>query len=253
MKLAILLMFFGLPWQQKEGRGFSLYFQEADRTGWKHCRSLIEKGRKTVGKFFHRKFQQDFEVYLHPNRRSLDSSWEKDWKMPGFKSECWMVASGVANRLDLVSPRSWPAEACDHGTSEEELTLILTHELVHVFHAQQNPSKDFGNTEGIDWFVEGLAVYASGQLTPVKIQEVQKAAAAGQTPTSLDDFWKGKLRYQLSGSIVAYIDQQYGRNKLAALLSLTKKSEVLAALAITENELIEAWKHELEGGNGLRR
>jgi hypothetical protein len=40
-------------------------------------------------------------------------TWQKDWNEPRFKSECWMVASGVASKLDVISPKSWDKQACD--------------------------------------------------------------------------------------------------------------------------------------------
>ena len=113
----------------------------------------------------------------------------------------------------------------------------------HVFHAQFNKSKDFSETENLDWFVEGLATYASGQLTKEKITQLKKAINENKIPSSLNDFWKGKMRYQLSGSIVMYIDKTYGRKKLISLFPFTKKSEVLFALNITEEKLLVDWKN----------
>src|SRR6187551_2042138 len=112
----------------------------------------------TTRQFFKSPFKNRFQLFIHPNRQSLDSSWQKDWNMPAFKSECWMVASGIATRLDVISPRRWDKEACEHVYAETKKTqLLITHELIHVYHGQLNTSPDFSNVDGIDWFVEGLA------------------------------------------------------------------------------------------------
>jgi hypothetical protein len=186
---------------------------------------------------------RSFDIYIHPNRNSLDSSWRISWNMPEFKSECWMVASGVANRFDLVSPSVWSTEACEHNYSDEEKTnRLIAHEMVHVFHGQNNPSPDFSNTEGIDWFVEGLAAYASGQCDSARIAEVRIAMNENKLPVELDKFWTGKYRYGISGSMVMHIDKKYGREKIIALLPMTKKSEILASLKVTEQQLLSDWK-----------
>jgi len=45
--------------------------------------------------------------------------------------------------------------------------------------------------------------------------------------------------------MAAYIDKLSGRNKFFGLLKHTKKQEVLKALNLTEEELIDKWKKSL--------
>ena len=121
-----------------------------------------------------------------------------------------MVASGIAGKLDMISPKVWDKEAYEHSYSEpEKVQWLTTHELVHVYHAQLTSSPDFSDTEGIDWFVEGLATYTSGQCGSSRIKEIKKAIAENKIPGTLDGFWKGNLKYGLSGSF----------NKKQAILS----------------------------------
>ncbi|HEY0751776.1 MAG TPA: hypothetical protein VGD26_11510, partial [Chitinophagaceae bacterium] len=192
---------------------------------------------------FSQDYAASFTVYSHPHRSSLDSTWQKDWNMPGFKSECWMVASGVATRVDMISPKYWDTQSCEHSYLNTEKTRqLITHELVHVFHGQQNISKDFSNTEGIDWFVEGLATYASGQLDPGKLSEIKMAIKDSKVPTTLDKFWTGKLRYGLSGSLVMYIDLKHDRNTINELLKFNKIADILSTLNTSEEQLLSDWK-----------
>jgi hypothetical protein len=173
----------------------------------------------------------------------LDKQWQKDWNMPDFKSACWMVASGVATKLDAISPARWDTEACEHSYSNKLKTQqLITHELFHVYHGQFNKSPDFGDVENIDWLVEGLATYASGQCDKERMDEVKKALAENKIPSSLNKFWSGSLKYGLSGSVVMFIDQRFGRTKLMGLLRFNKKAEVLSALQITEEKLLVDWK-----------
>jgi hypothetical protein len=105
-----------------------------------------------------------------------------------------------------------------------------------------NASPDFSDVSGMDWFVEGLATYASGQLDAERIGEVKNAIAKNEIPGGLDNFWTGKLKYGLSGSVVMYIDKKFGREKLKQLLPFNKKDQILNSLGITESELINGWK-----------
>lgn len=85
-----------------------------------------------------------------------------------------MVASGIATKLDMISPKMWDKESCEHQYAETKKHNSSLHELVHVYHGQLNASPDFSNVEGIDWFVEGLATYASGQCDSLRIAEIKK-------------------------------------------------------------------------------
>jgi len=75
---------------------------------------LVDNGMHSVKHFFGSPYIKAFNIFIHPNRSSLDSAWQKDWNMPDFKSECWMVASGIATKLDMISPKTWDKEACEH-------------------------------------------------------------------------------------------------------------------------------------------
>ncbi|ESU24149.1 hypothetical protein FEDK69T_05830 [Flavobacterium enshiense DK69] len=239
-------------WLSEKRKGYTLKYTSSDKKNKKEYRQLIENGMSSAAFFFGDGFKKEFDVFIHPNRLSLDIAWQKDWNMPDFKSECWMVASGVATKLDVISPKQWDKEACEHIYSDTNKTQqLITHELIHVYHGQLNVSPDFSDVQGIDWFVEGLATYASGQCDSKRISEVQKAILENKIPEKLDDFWKGKIKYGLSGSVVMFIDKTYGREKLRTLLPLNKKSELLAALNTTESELLAAWRnHILEYKSG---
>jgi hypothetical protein len=230
-------------WFEKSEKAYKIFYRDADRDFIRDYNRVFKIGKKDVEGFFSTSFRKPFSIYVHPSRSSLDSTWQKDWSLPEFKSECWMVASGISGRVDLISPIQWKNQSCEHNYDDKAATQkLITHELVHVFHAQVNAGKDFDNLENLDWFVEGLAAYASGQVTKEKIQSVKIAIEEKKIPASLDDFWKGRIRYQLSGSIIQYIDQKWGRKKLKALMTFTKKSEVLANLGITEADLLNAWE-----------
>jgi len=108
-----------------------------------------------------------------------------------------------------------------------------------------NPSGDFSAVEGLDWFVEGLAVYASGQLDEQPISPATDALKAGVMPEQLADAWKGKYRYGVSGSLVRYLDRRVGRAVLTSMLRATTQAEVLALAGMSESELLTKWRKSL--------
>lgn len=204
-------------------------------------RALIPKAKIQVERFFGQPFAEPVRVTLAPDRAAFNAVFPKAWGMD--KTECWMVGVGVADFLALLSPADWGKEACDHDAKDAwQVRAIITHELVHTYHGQRNPTRDFTGADDIGWFVEGLAVYASGQLDHDRLSRPEEAIRNGAAPTALAKAWSGKYRYGVAGSLVAYIDKTYGRKTLIALLPATTQAEILGELGLSEAELLERWK-----------
>lgn len=234
-------------WFVEKHKIYTLFYASNDKQNKAEYVSLTDNGIKAVKLFFGEPYKNKFEVYIYPNREALDKQWQKDWNTPGLKSECWMVASGVAGRFDALSPKAWDKEACEHRNADKlKMQQLFTHELVHVFHGQINKSPDFSDVDNIEWFVEGLATYASGQCDASRMSGIKQAVSDRSVPESLDNFWTGKLKYGLAGSMVMYIDHQYGRSKLKDLLKFNKKSEILGSLNISEADLLNDWQKYIE-------
>lgn len=230
-------------WQNHKKDGFRLNYTDTDKAEVAKIAGFISSGSQTIKKFFGRKFSQKFEIYVLPDRKSLNEMWRKDWNAPDFESECWMVASGTAAKLTLLSPRVWRTEACEHNPDDAPDTeLVLAHEMVHVFHAQNNPNPNFDGMDDLGWFVEGLAVYASGQLDAAKISTAREAIEKGKAPAELEKAWSGKYRYGVSGSLVKFIDRRFGRKILLKLLKATGEKELLGTLNLSEADFLAAWK-----------
>jgi len=234
-------------WKIIDKKDYRLYYTPADQKMAEQAEGYLRSGIRQISTQFNHSFQNKFDVYLFPNRSSLNKQWQKDWGDSTFQTQCWMVASGVAYRLDVLSPTSWTKEACDHNANDTtEIRQVIWHELVHVFHGQYNADHTFSYIEKLDWLVEGIATYLSGQLNEKRLQRVKQLIADNKTPATLDDFWKGNEKYGLSGSIVAYIDKTYGRKKLFELLSVTNKQAALQSCGVTEVELINNWKKSFQ-------
>lgn len=250
--LGIYLAPFILPaqdqngWMKKEVKGFEIEYTENDKIYVADFENDLIEGNEVISSFFGMMFKHKASVHIFPDRRSLDKQWQTAWGDSTFRSECWMVASGVADRLDVVSPRIWTLEKCEHnGESKKEIKEILCHELVHCFHAQHNPSPDFGAAEDMDWFIEGLATYVSGQLTSEKKEELKKLNEENKLPNELKKIWKGKYKYAMAGSMVEFILVKFGKRNIVGLLNLIKTKDALDHLQVNEADLIKGWKDYL--------
>ncbi len=218
-----------------------LEITEQDRSLAGPLRDHLCDGIRSVESFFGIPFERPFVVEVFPDRSAFDGFFRTRWGIE--KTEAWMVAAGVADRLVLLSPAAWRAEAVEHDPEDaEHVRDLLTHELVHVYHGQKNPRPDFDGLDEIGWFVEGLATYASGQLEHSHRSAAKEAIEAGRAPLRLGDAWSGRERYGVSGSLVEFVDLEYGRGTIVALLGATSQSEILRALELTEEDLLAAWR-----------
>lgn len=203
----------------------------------------LVSGVLAAEQFFGAPFSRKFDVFVFPDRVALDKQWQQDWGDSTFHSSCWMVASGVGHRLDVLSPRAWKTDACEHKMDDTlALRRLLWHELVHVYHGQHNPVPDFTGLDEMGWWIEGVAVYASGQLDSARLRGLRETFDRKSEPASLQKFWNGKYKYSLSGSMAAWLDKTRGRAVLVRLLACTGTAQVLQLLETDEATLLDAWK-----------
>lgn len=203
-------------------------------------------GTRRIEHFFGGPFLRPIDFRLAPSRAAFDAAFPPALGMG--KSECWMVGMGIGDRMVLLSPSAWKAEACEHDPADAiEVQRLIAHELTHVYHGQHNPHPDFAGEDDLGWWIEGLAVLVAGQLTPERVADVRTAIAAGKAPAKLDAVWSGKLRYAFAGSLAAYIDARWGREMTRRLLAATSTAEALAMLGTTEPELLDGWKQAAAG------
>jgi hypothetical protein len=236
-----------LEWDSLVRKEYTLHYTKADKDITIIIDDELQSGFKHIVDFFHHSFINKFDVYIFPARNLMDKQWQKDWGDSTFESQCWMIASGVGHRLDILSPTAWKKEACDHNANDStEIRRVIWHELVHVFHGQYNPDHTFNYIEKLDWLVEGVATFVSGQLDAKRLQRIKQIIREGKAPLSLDSFWKGPEKYGLSGSMIAYIHNKYSRNKLFELLKQTNKGAALKSLDISETQLLADWKNSFQ-------
>lgn len=200
---------------------------------------LVRAGQRIEGMFG--SFPDTVGVRVYDSRRRFTAALNEAWGIS--ETACWMVGAADDHRLYLLSPGAWAEEACEHDPEDARRARdLMTHELAHVYHGQVNPSADIGLLEDIGWFVEGFATYVSGQLAAEHSDRAAEAVASGRAPARLSDAWSGPYRYGVAGSLVAFIDREWGRPTLRALLSDTTQASILDRLGVTEAELLDRWE-----------
>jgi hypothetical protein len=186
-------------------------------------------------------------VTVAPSRAAFDATIPPEWGIQ--ETQCWMVAWGVADRLAVLSPRAWAAEACEHDAADaSHVSRLLAHELVHVLHGQNNSHPDFTGLDAIGWFAEGLAVLGSGQLEQEHAGRAREALDAGRGPRDLAHAWSGPWKYGVCGALVAFWRGRAGEGALARALGATSNVELLGAVGMEEGEFLEAWGEWVLGG-----
>ena len=160
--------------------------------------------------------------------------------------ECWAIATAGRAGIYLLSPRVWQTEACGHSDSTEHLTGVVAHELVHVLHIQQQRAQLPNETLFMTprWIIEGLAVYASGQIEREYASQARSRFAAGFAPHTFVELYDDPAFYGLAGSLVGYIDRTYGRAMVRALITARTSADALAALGTTEEALLRSWREQ---------
>lgn len=191
----------------------------------------IVRGRVVVEMFFGEPLGP-FADQRFAHRAELAAFAKATWGVPELP--CWAVAMASGSTLVTLDPAVWPTEACDHADADD-LPEVVAHELVHVFHGQHRPDDvELNNAADVEWFVEGLAVYAADQLDDERRAQIETA----EKPARLAEAWSGPARYGIAGTLVELIDRRLGRAGLIALLPVSTTAEILAALGLTEEEFL---------------
>jgi hypothetical protein len=188
----------------------------------------------------------EFPVRLFPDRASIDAHWGRVWRDPSYRSECWMIASGDAAGVLMLSPGVWAGASCGHdGTNAAHRRGVVFHEVVHVHHARRNAG--WPSLGSLWWFVEGLAVHASGQHDGPQRARVRDILASGSGPRQLADVLPAG--YDFAGSLVAWIDRRHGRQRLRGLLAETSAAGLLQRLGSNEQDVMDAWRRDVVAGD----
>jgi len=224
------------------GSDYSLDYASVDSAIAPMVDEAVRDGMATIRDFFGLPFRIPVQIRVLPDRDGFNRAFPSEWNMK--ETPCRVVAVGARATLWLLTPLVWTEQACEHDPADTvHVRNLITHELVHAFHGQHAGTPDFGTMQPLAWFVEGLAVYVSGQLDEGKLPPAREAVEKGAAPKTLADAWSGEYRDAVSGSIVQYLDETYGREAIKKMLPATTLDQILEATGgSTEAALLDGWK-----------
>jgi hypothetical protein len=204
-------------------------------------------GRQVVESYFNQTLATPFTVRVYADRASMEPEWRSVFNAPNMVFQCWMIANASASVVLVLSPRAWSAEACGHSASDSlYVQRILTHEIVHVLHRNVNPDPNLTALFPSWWLVEGLATVASGQFN-AGMRAAAANALRDSPPLQLESIWTGAAPYEMSGSLVDYLDATRGRAVLVALMEARDEVNILALLDQDESILLQRWREYVLG------
>jgi len=152
---------------------------------------------------------------------------------------------GTVHGIDiwLVSPLN-PGNALN---TQEVLTAGV-HEFTHALVNYINGSMEENNYQIPIWLNEGLAGYEAGQMSADWRARLAQLIADGAIPSISTDLVPDRFDkvkgLPFSIALVEYIIQQYGIEKIVAIIR--SPAEVESILGITISELDSAWREYLQ-------
>jgi hypothetical protein len=96
------------------------------------------------------------------------------------------------------------------------------------------------------WLVEGLATLASGQFN-AGMRATAVGMLSDSPPAQLEDIWTGAAPYEMSGSLVDFLDITHGRAMLVALMQVRDEAGILALLDQDESTVLRKWREHVLG------
>ncbi len=164
----------------------------------------------------------------------------------------WVIGHSLRGYLLLLTPRRLSSLFNRHRY--QDVFNMVPHEFAHLL---INRIVGYPGVQEIPvWLHEGLATYLAGQQNRGD-QAVRDGARRGTLPTlqQLDESWaqQAQIGYAMSYSIVNYLSEKYGPERMLSLLkALADGTKFDAALqqvmGIDSPALEQEWREWLLGG-----
>ena len=223
-------------WVSRERAGITVQAQGPDITRLDEWLTVAETARARIQSFFDRTLEGSFTLTVYPTRDAVNAYWRAAFRVREDQLFCWMIATAGSTGVIMLSPRVWASEQCGHSGTADQVSTVLTHEIVHVLHARTTTNAPFDSSLSFMWFREGVASFAANQYSITGLG--QSAASV----TSLASVQTVANNYAIATSMVAFIDARFGRARTASLLRYASTTEVLNDLGLTENQFLEQWR-----------
>lgn len=194
------------------------------------------------------------EMKLEPGRRIpfLLYSTHRDFQQTNVSP--YIIPEEVGGLTDLIKGRV----LVPHNGSYYRLRWVVRHELVHAIMLEKltqllREHKKTRYTYPPLWYVEGLAEFLAAEWDS-RADMILRDAVIHDNLVPIDELWRVNgtfLMYKEGQSILLYIAEKYGHEKVLELLFNWWKTEdfdelTVEVLGVTVEELNQGWTEELK-------
>jgi hypothetical protein len=228
------------PWQSLSSGLLTFHWYESDRALIDELMVASEQALERLAGDTGAYMENPVEIYIYASSRDLQGAmvFPKEWTGGVAYTEFSIIAIGISQQnLD------WGKDAIAH-----ELGHMVTHQLTFSPYGASMPT----------WLDEGLAMHAESGPDPFLQSWLQKAVDNNRlisvrslaSPFSAISE-EAYISYAESRSIVEYLVQNYGKNKVFQLLTLFKEGNtsddaLTKIYNFDQDELDQLWREWLE-------
>lgn len=198
------------PWRSLTTGDITLFWYRGDELFAQELMSAAQQALRRLTDDIGARLERPAEIYIYASSEALlgamiyKAGWEGGVAMP----EYGVIAIGIAPDADSLA---WGKRALAHE---------LAHQVVH-----QATFGAYGDLP--TWLDEGLAVYAEGEISPHHKSQLERAISEGRllSARSLSSPFSAHpeqafLSYAQSYSLVEFLINSYGKDKMLRLLSV---------------------------------
>ena len=92
-------------WISETHKDYKIYYTAIDKQNKKEYLKIIDAGLKSVSAFFASPKKNKFDIFIHPDRHSLDSTWQNDWKCPTSNQNAGWLPVALLQSLTSFLPK----------------------------------------------------------------------------------------------------------------------------------------------------
>ena len=208
---------------QEEDKYFKYYSNENDSKTIKDLSEVLNTNYNNITDHFNTKLETKIEIIIYPNIEDFHKSISKVEASDGI------VGVAYDNTIKMVSPLN-PGSI----HNKESLLKVIVHEFVHIVTFNINNQKENNIPT---WFMEGISVYEANQITDYEKKAI-KENLSQNIDITIDDindnFYNNQFSYLYSGSIVDFIVNEFGYEKLIQVIKYPNDIENILDLSIEE-------------------
>ena len=226
-------------WQNLSSGKLTLFFYESNQAVANELLTAAQQALERLAADTSVNLENPVDLYIYANSKDLQGSmiFPREWTGGVAFTQYSIIAIGISSHN-----LEWGKGALAH-----ELGHMVTHQITFSPYGANLPT----------WLDEGLAMHAEGKLDD-NLQSYLKKAISNQKLISIRSISspfsaiseEAYLSYAESQSVVEFLIQSYGKNKISSMLNLLKEGysidEALTEIyGVDQDSLDQLWRASL--------